>query len=153
MPQSVETNNIKTLFARNLCYLMTENNKTRRQMCDDLKIKYTTLCDWVNGRSIPHEDQLLRLTDYFGIDPGDFFSESVVRDKDAEERRFRKYSESRRLSMNTLNHMTDDQIRELIDSGFRFEHKTLEEYINESGGELTVSDETDWGTPVGREIW
>ena len=44
--------------------------------------------------------------------------------------------------MNTLNHMTDDQIRELIDSGFRSEHKTLEEYINESGGELTVSDET-----------
>ena len=55
--------------------------------------------------------------------------------------------------MNKLDHMTDEQIRELLDSGFRFEHKTLEEYIIESGSPLTASEEMDWGAPVGCEIW
>ena len=47
----------------------------------------------------------------------------------------------------------DDQINELYSSGFSFQHKTLEEYVNESGGEFILSERIDWGEPVGREIW
>ena len=53
-----------------------------------------------------------------------------------------------------LSHgISDDQICDLLSSGFRFEHKTLEEYVSESGGSFIVSDEFDWGKPVGQEIW
>ena len=34
-----------------------------------------------------------------------------------------------------------------------FRHKTLEERAAEFDGNLMLSDEYDWGTPVGKEIW
>jgi len=153
LTQNTSRNKIKYLFAHNLQYLMEEHNKTRRMICSDLNIKYTTLCDWVNARSTPHEDQLMRLGEYFGIEAGEFFIELNSRNIESENNRYRKYAENRRLNMETINHMTDDQIRELLESGFTFEHKTLEEYINESGGKMIVSDEMDWGTPTGAEVW
>ena len=55
--------------------------------------------------------------------------------------------------MNVLNNMSDSQIKELIKSGFSFTHKTLEEYVSETGGTLIASDEVDWGDPVGSEVW
>ena len=95
----------------------------------------------------------MRLGEYFGIEAGEFFIELNSRNIESENNRYRKYAENRRLNMETINHMTDDQIRELLESGFTFEHKTLEEYINESGGKMIVSDEMDWGTPTGAEVW
>ena len=57
------------------------------------------------------------------------------------------------LNMGTLEKLSDFEIRELLAAGFWFDHKTLEEYINESGGQLRVSEEFDWGQPVGDELW
>ena len=55
--------------------------------------------------------------------------------------------------MNTLDYLSDEQVRELIKRGFRFKHKTLEEYIQECGGKLKAHSEFDYGNPVGGEIW
>ena len=145
---------IKIVFANNIIRLMNDKGKKRREMCDDLNIKYTTLCDWINGRTIPRGEQLEKLGDYFGISAGEFFIEITETNTESRQMRMdRYYSESRRLKMDVLNHMTDEQIRELLNSGFTFEHKTLEEYIIESGNTLAASSEMDWGEPVGCEIW
>lgn len=146
--------NIKNTFSRNINFLMEEKGVTRRKVCNDLNIKYTTFCDWVNGRTFPHEDQLEKLGRYFGIAAGEFFIEFDQRDSISEQNRLKRYyTDTRRLNMNVLNHMTDDQIRNLLSSGFTFEHKTLEEYVSESRGSFIASDEFDWGEPVGQEIW
>ena len=55
--------------------------------------------------------------------------------------------------MNKLDSMTDEEIKDLIDSGYRFPHKTLEQYIEESGKPFIISEEVDWGEPVGSELW
>ncbi|MCD8301000.1 MAG: AbrB/MazE/SpoVT family DNA-binding domain-containing protein [Clostridiales bacterium] len=34
-----------------------------------------------------------------------------------------------------------------------FKHKTLEERTAECGGKLGPYEESDWGEPVGREVW
>ena len=154
MTDTTKKSNIRLFFSQNLCSLMGQKGITRRDLSRDLDIKYTTLCDWVNGRTIPREDQLDRLGRYFGIEAGEFFIDVEQNDVISEQKRLSRYlSETRRLNMNVLDHMSDEQIRDLINSGFTFEHKRLEEYIKESGGELIVSDELDWGEPVGREIW
>ena len=133
---------------------MEQKSITRRSLSRDLDIKYTTLCDWINGRTVPREDQLNKISRYFGIEVGEFFIDTEQNDDSSKYRRLSSYlSETRRLDMNVLDHMSDENIRDLIQSGFTFEHKKLEEYVKESGGKLIVSDEIDWGQPVGREIW
>ena len=133
---------------------MEQKNITRRILSKDLDIKYTTLCDWINGRTVPREDQLNRISRYFGIEAGEFFIDIEQNDDTSKYRRLSRYlAETRRLDMKVLDHLSDEQIRDLINSGFTFEHKRLEEYVKESGAKLIVSDEIDWGQPVGREIW
>jgi len=34
-----------------------------------------------------------------------------------------------------------------------FRHRTLKERAEPYGGELNLSDEIDWGEPVGSEVW
>ena len=55
--------------------------------------------------------------------------------------------------MSVLNFLTDNQIRELLKRGVKFRHKSIEEYVKESGRELKASPEFDWGEPVGEELW
>ena len=57
------------------------------------------------------------------------------------------------MELEELKGLTDDQIKNLINSGVRFRHKTLEERAAEFGGELGLDGEYDWGEPVGTEIW
>ena len=142
----------KNIVAKNVCRLMVEQEKTRRQICEDLQIKYTTFCDWLNGNSYPKLESLETLAGYFGVGISDFFIEcDAVADNSS---RLIKYlSGMKVLNMGTLEKLSDSEIRELLAAGFRFKHKTLEEYINESGGQLRVSEEFDWGQPVGDELW
>ena len=154
MTATTKKANMRMIFSQNLCFLMEQKGITRRCLSRDLDIKYTTLCDWVNGRTIPREDQLDRLGRYFGIEAGEFFIDFEQNDSVSEHKRLSRYlTDTRRLDMNVLDHMSDEQIRDLINSGFTFEHRKLEEYVMEKGGKLVVSDEIDWGEPVGSEIW
>ena len=154
MNKSVNNLGIKVVFSQNLCLLMKEKSRSRQEICGDLNIKYTTLCDWINGRTIPRQDQLEKLGRYFGIEVGEFFIDFTLYDRSNNENRMNRYSvATRRLGMDVIDHLTDEQIKELISSGYSFSHKTLEEYINDSGGTLIVSDEFDWGEPVGCEKW
>ena len=111
--------NIRMIFSQNLYFLMKQKGVTRRGLSKDLDIKYTTLCDWVNARTIPREDQLDGLSRYFGIEAGEFFIDFERNDAVSERKRLGRYlSGTRRLDMNVLEHMSDEQIRDLIDSGF-----------------------------------
>ena len=60
--------NSKTILAKNIRYYMEKNQKTRAALCEALDIKYTTLSDWVNGKTYPRIDKLERLAAYFGIE-------------------------------------------------------------------------------------
>ena len=133
---------------------MEQKGITRRGLSRDLDIKYTTLCDWVNGRTIPREDQLDRLGRYFGIESGEFFIDFEQNVAVSGHKGLSRYvSDTKRLDMNVLDHMSDEQIMDLINSGYTFEHWKLEEYVMGSGGKLIVSDEVDWGEPAGSEIY
>ena len=150
-----QTKSINAIFSYNLSNMLKGKKKTRKEVCSDLDIKYTTFCDWINGRTIPKSEQIDRLSDYFCVSPSDFFIEGKV--KDSDEMFFKRVMAylqvTKELPMKTLETLTDEQIRELLNSGFRFQHKTLEQYIQESGGEFVVSEKIDWGEPVGREVW
>ena len=44
----------KQIMAKNISRLMKENNIDRKKLSDGLKVKYTTLSDWINAKLI-HE--------------------------------------------------------------------------------------------------
>ncbi|HAF26359.1 MAG TPA: hypothetical protein DCG85_03475 [Lachnospiraceae bacterium] len=152
MVSTAKSHDIKAVFAANLERLINENNKSRKEVCKDIGIKYTTFCDWINGRTLPGTDRIEKLSSYFGLQVGDLFTEHNL-ESSSRDRLGAYYDKIKELDMKTMESITDEQIKELLKSGFRFRHKTLEQYIEESGKPFIISEEFDWGEPVGDEIW
>lgn len=71
-----EDNN-KKLFSENLKYFLAINNKSRKDMSRDLKISYTTICDWVNGKTVPRSTKYEIIANYFGIDVAELYSDHL----------------------------------------------------------------------------
>lgn len=59
------------VLAQNISYYMEQYKKTRKDVCDDLHIKYTTFTDWVKGKSYPRINNLEALADYFHVSKAD----------------------------------------------------------------------------------
>ena len=69
-------NSICVVFSQRMSQLLERDGKSRKDVCRDLDIKYTTFCDWINGRNIPKAPQIERLCDYFCVEPSYFFIET-----------------------------------------------------------------------------
>lgn len=69
----------KEIFAKNLRYYMTINNKTRIDLCKDLDFKYTTFTDWYNGNIYPGIDKIEKIANYFRIEKSDLIEDSEKR--------------------------------------------------------------------------
>ncbi len=52
-----------------------------------------------------------------------------------------------------IHNMNDEELKKLIDKGYRYNHKSLEEYVKLSGKGIIASEEIDYGSPVGEEVW
>lgn len=65
----------KNVFARNLQYQMNRLGKSRRDVCDDLRLNYATFSDWCLGRKYPRMDKVEQLAEYFGILKSDLIEE------------------------------------------------------------------------------
>lgn len=61
----------KEIMSRNIQYYMDANRKTRRDLCEALGVKYTTLTDWINGNTYPRIDKIELMANYFGISKSD----------------------------------------------------------------------------------
>lgn len=67
----------KRIFARNLRKYMQLNNKTRKDVCNDLGYSYYTFSDWVNGKKYPRMDKVEQLANYFGVQKSDLIEEKA----------------------------------------------------------------------------
>ena len=65
----------KKIFAKNLIYYMTTNNKTQSDLVTDLNLTASTVSDWANGKKYPRVDKMQLLADYFGILKSDLTEE------------------------------------------------------------------------------
>ncbi|WP_057878162.1 LexA family protein [Levilactobacillus paucivorans] len=61
--------NNKEVVAQNLDNLMHRHSVTRSKLADDLGIKYSTLSDWLNGRTYPRVGAITQLATYFNVSP------------------------------------------------------------------------------------
>lgn len=148
------TGDTKKIIALNLNRMMKHRNLTRKKICADLEIKYTTFSEWVNGRAYPRIEALENLAAYFGVQVGDFFFDLEQENPHSEERITAYAERLGELDMDIAGKLTENQLQILIQSGVQIKKKSLEDYIRESGSDTLIpSREFQWGEPMGDEIW
>lgn len=74
----------KNTFATNLKKYMELNDKSRRDICDELGFSYYTFSDWVNGKKYPRMDKVEMLANYFGILKSDLIEDKSEMQKNNE---------------------------------------------------------------------
>lgn len=57
----------KEIMAENIQKLMKSRGVDRRKLSEDLNISYTTVSDWVNGKTYPRIDKIEIMADYFNV--------------------------------------------------------------------------------------
>lgn len=65
----------KEVFAKNLKHLIKQKGMNYREFADKIGMKYTTVLDWVNGRTYPRIDKLDEIATFFKLDKGDLIEE------------------------------------------------------------------------------
>ena len=65
----------KLIFSKNLNRYMVLNNKTRKQLANDLNLPYTTITSWCKGEFYPRIDKIEMLANYFEIKKSDLVEE------------------------------------------------------------------------------
>lgn len=68
----------KQIMARNIKRFMAINNVDRMKLSKDLKIKYTTLSDWINEKTYPRIDKIELMANYFKVSKADLIEESAI---------------------------------------------------------------------------
>ena len=135
----ITTADEKSRVSKNIKYLLEVKKKTRKQVATDLGYKYTTFCDWVNGNTTPSYSSLEQLGQYFNIEPWQFYGD-LTDGKVGRAKALVAYAnaaaDAKLLDISMLDNLGDAQIKSLMRSGFRFRHKTLEEY---EGVKITIS--------------
>ena len=64
---NVNQNEEAKIFAENLSYYMKLHKVDRVMLANELGFKYTTVCDWCNGKVVPRKNKIKVLADYFSI--------------------------------------------------------------------------------------
>ena len=65
----------KKIVSKNLLQLISKSGKTRKEICAEMGIGYSTFTEWANGRKYPRPEGIELLANYFGIDKSDLIEE------------------------------------------------------------------------------
>ncbi len=68
---------LKMLLSRNLKEYMYKKGKNVTDLSKDIKISYSTVNDWCNGKSYPRADKIQLLANYFDIEKSDLTDNKI----------------------------------------------------------------------------
>ncbi|MGM0217694.1 helix-turn-helix domain-containing protein [Enterococcus sp. AZ126] len=68
-------------MAKNIVKYMELNGVDRNKLSADLGISYTTITDWVKGKTYPRIDKIEMMANYFGINKSDLVEEKKYTDE------------------------------------------------------------------------
>ena len=67
----------KKTMSNNLKRYLRINKVSRTQLSESLGISYSTISDWVNGKSYPRIDKIEMMANYFGINKSDLVEDKT----------------------------------------------------------------------------
>lgn len=65
----------KETMSKNIRLQMDLHEVSRKELCDAIGVKYTTLTDWINGNTYPRIDKIELMANYFGISKSDLIED------------------------------------------------------------------------------
>lgn len=65
----------KEIMAKNIQRYMDSRGIDRKRLSEDLDVSYTTLTDWIKGKTYPRIDKIELMARYFGISKSDLVEE------------------------------------------------------------------------------
>lgn len=68
----------KRIMGDNIQYYMDMFQIERKDFAKIMGVPYTTLTDWINGRTYPRIDKIQKMAEYFGIEKRDLVEERIV---------------------------------------------------------------------------
>jgi len=104
----------KEIMSSNLKYYMQLFNKDRQKTCRDLKIKYSTFSDWLNGNVYPRIDKIEALANYFDIQKSDLIEERVSEESKKRDALKTALKNAGFMSENN-DDLTDEELAKLLD--------------------------------------
>ena len=85
---NVNQNEETKIFAENLSYYMKLHKVDRVMLANELGFKYTTVCDWCNGKVVPRKNKIKVLANYFSISESDLtWRDNLLTDKNINKKR------------------------------------------------------------------
>ena len=66
---------IKLIFARNLCELLEEHEKTQADLARYIGVSSATVSDWSNGKKMPRADKVSIIANWLGVDLSELLTE------------------------------------------------------------------------------
>ena len=85
---NVNQNEEAKIFAENLSYYMKLHKVDRVMLANELGFKYTTVCDWCNGKVVPRKNKIKVLANYFSISESDLtWRDNLLTDKNINKKR------------------------------------------------------------------
>ena len=69
----------KITMSNNLKRYLRINKVSRTQLSENLGISYSTISDWVNGKSYPRIDKIEMMANYFGIEKSDLVEDKSTK--------------------------------------------------------------------------
>lgn len=119
----------KEIMAQNISFYMHQRGISRNKLSADLNVSYTTLTDWIKGKTYPRIDKIELLARYFGVNKSDLVEEHV--------------SDSNLNRISTIYQVLDKYRQESV---YRYAEHLLQEQQNEkiiqadfSGEEIDIS--------------
>lgn len=64
-----------TIFAKNLKYFLSSQNRTQSDLCKYMNVSSATVSDWCNGKKMPRADKLQSIASWLGVNIGDLMEE------------------------------------------------------------------------------
>ena len=74
----------KNTLSKNLKKHIAKSGKDRTEIAEDLKLSYSTLTDWINGKKYPRINNIEKLATYFNISKSELIEdfEEIKKDND-----------------------------------------------------------------------
>ena len=107
------------VMAQNIQHYLDINGKDRNDLVRDLGFKYTTICNWLQGKSYPRIDKIEMMANYFGISKSDL----VERPSDSDDSKFNETELALVRDYRRLNDLDQQAIRFIMD---RFQGKVFD---------------------------
>ena len=124
----------KETMSKNIRLQMDLHDVSRKELCDAIGVKYTTLTDWINGNTYPRIDKIELMANYFGISKSDLIEDRGQGQNEQPEYAISFYNEETKINEQERTFFEAQERARNLEKEQLERLKAYIEYLQHSGG-------------------